>query len=106
MQAVMDFLNDVEINDNEAELYSSVNVTGIFSFEKDTPIENWLLNSVESLVGSTINLSSAWVQVIDVNKTSKWPFFTSLATDIIEKGRWSIPVAAFQFWEQQHFKEM
>ena len=77
MQAVEDFLNDMEINNNKKEYYSSFNVTGIFSFEKDTPIDNWLLNSVESLVGSTINLPSDWIQVIDINKTSKWPLFIS-----------------------------
>ena len=63
MQAVEDFLNDMEINDNEEENYSSINVTGILSFEKDTPIDNWPLNSVERLVGS-INLPSDWVHVI------------------------------------------
>ena len=97
----MDFLNDAEINDNEEEYDSSINVTGIFSYEKDTPIEKWLLNSVESLVTSTLDLPSDWVQVIDINKTSKWPLFTSLATDRIEKERLNIPVTAFQFWEQK-----
>ena len=53
MQTVEDVLKNMEINDNEEEFYSSINVTGIFSFEKDTPIENWLLNSVESLILST-----------------------------------------------------
>ena len=73
MQAVEDVLNDMEISNNKEEFYSSINVTGIFSFEKDTPIDNWLLNSVENLVGSTINLPSDWVQFVKVNKNNKWP---------------------------------
>ena len=48
MQAVEDVLSEMKINNNEEEIYSSINVTGIFSFEKDTPIDNWLLNSVEN----------------------------------------------------------
>ena len=56
LQAMDDVLNNMEINNNEEEFYSSINVTGIFSFEKDTPIDNLLLNSVENLVGSTISL--------------------------------------------------
>ena len=96
MQAVDDVLKNMEINNNEEDLYSSINVTGIFSFEKETPFDNWLLNSVENLV-STISLTSDWVQVIEVNKHNKWPLFTSLSTDRIEKERLSIPVAALQF---------
>ena len=85
LQAVEDVLNEMEINNNEEEFYVSINVTGIFSYEKDTPIDNWLLNSVESLVGSAISLPEDWVQVIEVNKHTKWPLFTSLAIDTIEK---------------------
>ena len=55
-----DYLKDVE--SNEKEYNSPMYVTGIFSYEKDDPIENWLLNSVESLMGSTINLPTDWVQ--------------------------------------------
>ena len=87
MQAIEDVLNEMEINNNEQEFYSSINIADIFSFEKDTPIDNWLLNSVENLVGSTINLPSGWVQVIDVNENNKWPLFKSFATDRIEKER-------------------
>ena len=75
MQAVEDVLNAMEINDNEEKIYSSINVTGIFSYEKDTPIENWLLNSVEILTGSTISLPPDWEQVIETNKNNKWPLF-------------------------------
>ena len=96
----------MEINNNEEEFYSSINVTGIFSYEKDTPIDNWLLNSVESLVSSTSSLPEDWAQVMEVNKHTKWPLFTSLAINRIEKERLSIPVAAFQFWEQNDFRKM
>ena len=59
MQAIEAFLNDMEINVYKEEFYSSINVTGIFSFEKD----NWLLNSVENLVELTFGLgSSYWYQ--------------------------------------------
>ena len=75
MQAVEDVLNAMEINDNEEKFYSSINVTGIFRYEKDTPIENWLLNSVEILTGSTISLPPDWEQVIETNKNNKWPLF-------------------------------
>ena len=71
-----DYLKDVETN--EKEYYSSMHVTGIFSFEKDAPIENWLLNSVESLVRSTITLPKEWVQVAEINNTEVWPVFLSL----------------------------
>ena len=37
-QAVKDLSNDIKINNNEEEFYSSINVTGLFSFENDTPI--------------------------------------------------------------------
>ena len=97
MQATEDALNNMETNNNEEESCASINVTGIFSFEKDTPIDDWFLNNVEQLVGSTISLPSDWAQVAEVIKHTKWPLFTSLAKDRIEKERLSIPVAAFQF---------
>ena len=65
----------MEINNNEEEFYASINVTGIFSYEKDTPIENWFLNSVDNLRDSTISLPLDWVQVIEANKNNKWPLF-------------------------------
>ena len=106
MQAVEDVLKHMEINKNEEDFYSSIHVTGIFSYKKDTSIENWLLNSVENLHGSTISLPSDWVQVIEANKNNKWPLFMSLAINRIEKERLSIPVSAFQFWEQNDFRKM
>ena len=66
MQTVKDFLKNVETN--KKEYYSNIHVKGIFNFENDAPIENWFLNIVESLVGSTINLPTDWVQVIDTRK--------------------------------------
>ena len=106
LQATEEFLNSVRINNNEEEFYSSLNVSGIFSFEKDAPIDSWLQNSVDNLIGSTISLPVDWVQVVETNKHLKWPLFTSLAIDRIEKERLSIPVEAFQFWEQKDFGEM
>ena len=68
LQATEDFLNSVKINNNEEEFYSSLNVSGIFSFEKDAPIDSWLQNSVDNLIGSTISLPMDWVQVVETNK--------------------------------------
>ena len=48
MQAITEYLIDVE---NNAKEYNSVlNVAGIFSFEDDCPIENWLYNSVDNYI--------------------------------------------------------
>ena len=76
-------------------------VSGIFSFDQHDPIDSWLHNSVENLVGFTISLPVYWVQVVETNKHVKWPLFTSLTRDRLEKEKLSIPVAAFQFWEQR-----
>ena len=43
---------------------------------------------------------------METNKHVKWPLFTSLAINRLEKEKLSIPVSAFQFWEQKDFKEM
>ena len=85
----------MEINNNEEEFYSSLNVSGIFCFDKNDPIDSWLHNSVENLVGYTISLPVDWVQVVETNKHEKWPLFTSLAIDRLEKERLSIPIVAF-----------
>ena len=46
LQLMKEYLEDAESNQ---KVYNSpMYVTGIFSYEKDAPIENWLLNSVES----------------------------------------------------------
>ena len=39
-------------------------------------------------------------------KNNQRPLFTSHVIDSIEKDRLSILVAAFQFWDQQHLREM
>ena len=82
LQTVEDVLKNM---DNEEEFYSSINVSGIYSYEKDTPIENWLLNSINNQRGFSSNLSLDWVQVIEANKNNKWPLFTLLAINRIEK---------------------
>ena len=81
-------------------------VTGVFNFENDTPVENWLLNSVDGLTGCTITLPTDWVQVMQLTNTEAWPLLFSLSTERIEKERLNIPVAAFRFWEQKEFKEL
>ena len=96
----------MEFNNNEEEFYSSLNVSGIFCFDKNDPIDSWLHNSVKNLVGYTISLPVDWVQVVETNKHVKWPLFTSLTIDRLEKEKLSIPVAAFQFWEQKDFGAM
>ena len=96
----------MEINTNEEEFYSSLNVSGIFSFGQNDPIESWLHNSVKHLDGYTISLPVDWVQVVETNKHVKWPLFTSLTIDRLEKEKLSIPVAAFKFWEQKDFGAM
>ena len=106
MQAVEDVLRDMKIIDNEEEFYSSINVTGIFSFDKNIPIDNWLFNSVKSFMYDSISLPVDWIEVTEVHKRNKWPLFVSLSMDRIEKERLHIPVEAFQFWEQKDFNTM
>ena len=71
LQTVEDVLKNMEINDNEEDFYSSIDVSGIYSYEKDTPIENWLLNSINNQRGFSSNLPLDWVQVIEANKNNK-----------------------------------
>ena len=61
MQAIADYLKDVK--DNAKEYNSALYVQGIFSFEDEAQIENWLFNSVENLKGSTIELATNWTDV-------------------------------------------
>ena len=79
-------------------------VTGIFSYEENAPIENWLMKSVENLRGNVLELPNDWVQILDISATTKWSLLFSLATERIEKERINIPVTPFQFWEQKEFK--
>ena len=74
LQATEDVLNSMEINSNEEEFYSSLNVSGIFSFDQNDPIDSWLHNSVVNLIGYTISLPVDWVQVEETNKHVKWPY--------------------------------
>ena len=74
--------------------------------KKDTPIDNWLFDSVECFMYDSINLPVDWVEVTEVHKRNKWPLFVSLSMERIEKERLTIPIVAFQFWEQNHFNTM
>ena len=59
MQAITEYLMDVK--DNAKEYNSALHVAGIFSFEDDCPIENWLYNSVDTLKGFIIELpTTGW----------------------------------------------
>ena len=104
MQAITEYLIDVK--DNAREYNSALFMTGIFSFEDEAPIENWLFNSVENLKGYTIELPTNWMDISYLCKAEKWPLLYSLSMEKIEKERLNIPVAAFRFWEQQDFKEL
>ena len=55
-QTVEHVLNNMEINTNEEEFLDSLNVSGIFKFEKEVPINSWLDTNLESIRGATINL--------------------------------------------------
>ena len=46
----------MDVIDNAKEYSSALYAEGIFSYEIDAPIENWFLNSVENLKGSTVDL--------------------------------------------------
>ena len=104
MQAIADYLKDVK--DNAKEYNSALYVQGIFSFEDEDPIENWLFNSVENLKGSTIELPTNWMDVSLLINAEKWSLLYSLSMERIEKERINIPVAAFRFWEQQELNEV
>ena len=94
------------MKDNAKEYNSASYVQGIFSFEDEAPIENWLFNSVENLKGSTIELPTNWMDVSHLVNAEKWSLLYSLSMERIEKERVNIPIAAFRFWEQQDFKEL
>ena len=68
--------------------------------------ENWFLNSVENLKGSTVDVPLNWMDVSGLVYSDKWPLFYSLSVERIKKERLNTPVAAFRFWEQQDFKEL
>ena len=80
MQAAKDYLLDAEKKEKEYDPASWAK--GIFSYEDESPIENWLCNSIERMVGSTINMPTNWMQ---------------MTMERIDKERIYILVAAFQF---------
>ena len=102
VQAIEDDLMDVK--DNAREFNSALYVEGIFSYENEAPIENWLFNSVENLKGTTIDLPLNWIDISQLIHSDKWPLLYSLSLERIEMERLNIPVAAFCFWEQHDFK--
>ena len=73
IQAVQDYLNDAI--QNEKEFNSPIFLTGIFSYEQNAPIKNWLMNSIENLKGNTIELPNDWLQILDISVTKE--FFIS-----------------------------
>ena len=75
MQAIVDYLMDVK--DNAKEYNSALYVAGIFSFENEAPIENWLFNSVENLKGCTIELPN-WMDVSHLANAETLPLIYSL----------------------------
>ena len=91
---------------NAKEYNSAVYVQRIFSFEHEAPIESWLINSVEDLKGSTIQLATILMDVSHLINAEKWSLLYSLSMERVEKERIHISIAAFKFWEQQDFKEL
>ena len=85
IQAIEEYLMDV--NDNAKEYSSALYVEGIFSYEIDAPIENWLLNSVDNLKEMTIDLPLNWMEVSGLIHSDKWPRLFSLSVERIEKER-------------------
>ena len=63
----------------------------MFSDNEKASIENWLINSVESMRGNIISLSTDWMQVIEISATKKSPLFFAFATKRTEKERLGIP---------------
>ena len=51
-------------------------MTGIFSFEDEAPIKNWLFNSVENLKGSRIELPTNWMDISYLCKAEKCPLLS------------------------------
>ena len=49
MTEIEEYLRDVR--DNGKEYNSALYVQGVFSFEDNIPVENWLLNSIENFKG-------------------------------------------------------
>ena len=92
--------------DNAKEYESAVYVQGIFTYEDNVPVENWLLNSVENLKGHSIDLPTNWLDIAQLIYKQDWSLLYSLSMERIEAERIYTPTAAFKFWEQQDFKEL
>ena len=103
-QAIAEYLRDVV--DNAKEYESAVYVQGIFTFEDNVPVENWLLNSVENLKGHSIDLPTNWLDIAQLIYKQEWSLLYSLSMERIEAERIYTPTAAFKFWERQDFKEL
>ena len=67
-QTLLDYLNDVLQNEKTCR---DSPMTGILSYEKVVSVENWMQNSVENLVGNTINLPVDWAQVKEISTTKE-----------------------------------
>ena len=92
--------------DNVKVYESAVYVQGIFTYEDNVPVENWLLNSVENLKGHSIELPTNWLDIAQLIYKQDWSLLYSLSMERIEAERIYTPTAAFKFWEQQDFKEL
>ena len=86
-QAITEYLMDVEVN--AKEYYSALNIAGIFSFEDDCPIENWLYNSVDNLKGCTIELPTNCMDISALTNAEKWPLLYSLSMESIGKMKYT-----------------
>ena len=64
----------MKINMNEEDFLASLNVSGIFKFEKEVPINSLLDTILESIRSATINLPVDWVQVVELNKKCEMAF--------------------------------
>ena len=104
VQAIEEYLLDVK--NNAQEYKSALNVQGILYFDEDTPVESWLLNSVDLLKGHTNDLPTNWLDIAQLINKDDWSLLFSLSLERIEAERIYIPIAAFKFWEQQDFKEL
>ena len=85
---------------NEAAYENApVYVSGIFSYEKNAPIDNWLQRTVQNLSNDRNKLPTDWVQVLEfpAKFNKEWPLLYSLSTERIEKEILANPVATFQF---------
>ena len=104
VQAIEEYLLDVK--NNAQEYKSALNVQGILTFDEDTPVESWMLNSVDLLKGHTNDLPTNWLDIAQLINKDDWSLLFSLSLERIEAERIYIPIAAFKFWEQQDFKEL